>query len=186
VRDLLGGDGRAQGSRLSLLLVGLEGALGEAVITKLREAGDDVRVVEPDEGAARRWAALGAHVARGSPLDADLVDRASHGVRTVVVFLHSRAHPPAELLAAVLGEGARPGFRLVACAASLPADARDAIESSGVDHVILVGAATRWSLRRRVSVERLAAAVDAADDLSGTPRLVLDLGRAEDRAALGL
>jgi hypothetical protein len=41
-------------------------------------------------------------------------------------------------------------------------------------------------LRRRVPVERLAAAVDAADDLSGTPRLVLDLGRAEDRAALGL
>lgn len=147
-----------------------------------------MRVVEPDEAAALRWAALGAHVARGSPLDPDLLDRAAHGVRTVVVFLD--AGPSGrDLLAAVLGpQGAPPpAFRLVACMASPPAGALDAIERSGVDHVVLLSGARRWYRRRRAApLGRLVAAIDAADDIAGEPRLVLDLERAQDRAELGL
>jgi hypothetical protein len=147
-----------------------------------------VRVVEPDEGAALRWAALGAHVARGSPLDPDLLDRAAHGVRTVVVFLDA-ARSGRDLLATVLGseEAPPPSFRLVACMASPPAGALEAIERSGVDHVVLLSGARRWARRRRTaSVGQLVAAIDAADDIAGEPRLVLDLGRAQDWAELGL
>ena len=44
----------------------------------------------------------------------------------------------------------------------------------------------RWPRARRVADELVAEAVDAADDLAGDPRLVLDLNDPGGRAKLGL
>jgi Trk K+ transport system NAD-binding subunit len=168
---------------VSILVVGAAGELGEAVIARLVEQGDQVRVIESSSDAAMRWRTAGAHVARGDSTDDDLVERAAIGARTLVVLSDARTIGP------VLDGSRQAGVdRVIAC---LPDDdAVSAVAAAGMDYVILRAPRARWSKRRpSVTPQRLAAAIDAADDLPSNQaglRLDLDLGTAEAWAELGL
>jgi nucleotide-binding universal stress UspA family protein len=162
---------------MSILLVGLAEDLMPPLIRRLTEQGDEVRVLEADETASDRWRSLGAHVASGPQWDADLIERAAQNVRTIVVGdRHDR--DPVELMDAVIEGGglASREMRLVVVGEPQPR-ALDALRASKLDFVVLGSAGRRGLLGRRPSLapERLAEAVDAADDLAGGPRLELDL-----------
>jgi len=157
---------------MSVVVVGASGELGAAVVNRLLEAGDDVGVVEPSPEQAEGWRRAGAYVARGSSSDADLIERASQSARTIVVV-----EADLEVLSAAV-EGARLAGveRIVATAARAAPEMMALLRSSGLDYVVLetgrrlLGAATPADVGR---------AVDAADDLSGRPRLELALKTAE-------
>jgi hypothetical protein len=162
---------------MSILLVGLAEDLMPPLIRRLTDQGDEVRVLEADETASDRWRSLGAHVASGPQWDADLIERAAQNVRTIVVGdRHDR--DPVELMDAVIEGGgfASREMRLVVVGEPQPR-ALDALRASNLDFVVLGSARRRGLLGRRPSLapERLAEAVDAADDLAGGPRLELDL-----------
>jgi hypothetical protein len=162
---------------VSILLVGLDEDLMPALIRRLTEQGDEVRALEYDDAASDRWRSLGAHVASGPQWDADLIERAAQNVRTIAVGArHDR--DPAELMDALVEGGAlaSPGMRLVVVGRLQP-QALAALRGSTLEYVILEGVERRGLLgrRTRLSPEKLAEAVDAADDLAGKPRLELDL-----------
>lgn len=167
---------------MSVLLVGLDEDLTEVLIGRLVAEGDEVRVLEADERAGGRWRSLGAHLATGPQWDADLIERAAQNVRTIVVG--ARHHESREeLLAAVLEGGAMASkdMRVVVVGDGRDKMAADALRSSPLAYVLLgAGRRTLLTRKRSLSVESLAGAVDAADDLAGEPRLELDLG--DDRA----
>ena len=163
---------------MSILLVGLAEDLMPPLIRRLTEQGDEVRVLEADAIASDRWRSLGAHVASGPQWDADLIERAAQNVRTIAVGdRHDR--DPTELMEALVegGELASRDMRLVVVGDVLPR-ALSVLRDSKLAYVILGPPARRRLLGRRPSLppERLAEAVDAADDLAGEPRLELDLG----------
>jgi hypothetical protein len=163
---------------MSILLVGLAEDLMPPLIRRLTEQGDEVRVLEADEIASDRWRTLGAHIASGPQWDADLIERAAQNVRTIAVGdRHDR--DPTELMEALVkgGELASRDMRLVVVGDVLPR-ALSVLRDSKLDYVILGPPARHRFLGRRPSLppERLAEAVDAADDLAGEPRLELDLG----------
>jgi uncharacterized protein YbjT (DUF2867 family) len=176
---------------MSILLLGLAGDAGSVLVEHLVGESDDVRVVEADEAAAARWSELGAHVARGSPTDDDLVERAAHNARTIVVC-SSRRDSSDELVFAALEAAARAptGARLVVCSPDITQTTVERIRSSGLEHIILrlrsPGAGTGRLRDGRLSPRAVAEVVSAADDLSGAPRLYLDLGDAQSWARLGL
>ena len=162
---------------MSILVVGPAGETGEAVIGRLVDQGDEVRVIEPDEAAADRWRALGAFVARGAADDADLVERAAQNVRTVVVLRTADLGP-------VVGGATSAGVgRVVVCVRG-PEDVDPATLSADV--VALVVPSTRVTRRPAIPAARLAEAIDAADDLAGNPRMVVDLGTDAGWRQLGL
>ena len=162
---------------MSILVIGTEAPEAEAVITRLVGQGDEVRVIEPDERAGQRWRALGAHVARGQADDPDLVERAAQNVRTVVLLSGAELGPilpPAR--AAGVG-------RVVACVA----DAGELdLEGEGMDFVLLLRSTRRWPRRSAVGPVVLAEAIDAADDLPGNPRMIVDLDDVSQWGRLGL
>ena len=176
---------------MSLVLVEAQGALGAAVVARLVSQGDEVRVVTDDADGGAKWRSLGAHVARGSSVDDDLIERAAQNARSIVVFDRA-GNGLGEVAKAVL-EGARRahvGRVLVVCRAA-SGEVFDAVTSSLLDHVVLItggdGGARRL-LRRNAgaSDDLVAEAVDAADDLAGEPRLVIDMTKPEGLAALRL
>ena len=163
---------------MAVLLIGLDEELGTALIRRLRAQDDEVRVIEESPSAAARWKSLGAHVASGPEWDADLIERAAQNVRTIVVGpAHRRT--PSTLMEAVIagGEHATPGMRVVVFGSNIDDGVVAALRASVLDYVILLtplkGLLTR---RSKVSPDALAQAIDAADDLAGSPRLELDLG----------
>ncbi|MGH2774693.1 MAG: hypothetical protein ACRDJT_04570 [Actinomycetota bacterium] len=162
---------------MSILLIGLDEDVMPALIGRLTAQGDEVRVLEADEAASDRWRSLGAHIASGPQWDADLIERAAQNVRTIVVGEHHDRDPVEVMEALVEGGGfASPEMRLVVVGEPQPR-ALDALRESKLDYVVL-GSVVRRALlgkSRALSPERLAEAVDAADDLAGSPRLVLDL-----------
>jgi hypothetical protein len=163
---------------VSILLVGLDEDLMPALIRRLIEQGDEVRVLDNSERMSDRWRSLGAHVASGPLWDADLIERAAQNVRTIVVGnRHDRE--PAELMEALVDGGvlASPSMRIVVVGDVAPR-ALASLRDSKLEYVILGSVERRGLLgrRSRVPPERLAEAVDAADDLAGGPRLDLDLG----------
>jgi Trk K+ transport system NAD-binding subunit len=162
---------------VSVLIVGAEGALGEAVIARLVSEGDDVRVIEPESRAADRWKALGAHVARGTPDDVDLVERAAQNVRTLVALR------PVAIEPIVAGAVAARVGRLVLCA---DRDVVARLEAADVEFVVLVVPRRRFARRAAVTPGAVAEAVDAADDMPGTPRIVVNLSRPDGWHELGL
>ena len=162
---------------MSILLVGADGDVGEAVVARLVQQGDEVRVIETDERASDRWRALGAHVARGAADDADLVERAAQNVRTVVVLGEIDVRP------VVQGAAAAGVDRLVL---TRPAGDATDVADCGLDYVVLVVPRTRLVRRRAVAAGALAEAIDAADDLAGNPKIVVDLGTDRGRSDLGL
>jgi len=173
---------------MSILLINPPEEIGTALVTRLLDQDDDVRVVADDLNAAQRWKGLGAHVARGEAQDPDLIERAAQNVRTIVVL----EEPSTEVAAAVAGGGqlASPDMRLVLWLKQPRPPAEEIVRESGLDYVFLRGtpAAGRMvsSSRKRAAVEALVEAIDAADDLSGNPRLDLDLATRTAWSDLGL
>jgi uncharacterized protein YbjT (DUF2867 family) len=168
---------------MSVLVIGADTELGSALISRLTAEDDEVRLVESDEATGARWKSLGAYVAGGRSDDGDLVERAAHGARTLIL-LHDQAP---EVLDVLIGAARSTGARVVLCSRNLRKTAVASIRESGLDYVVLrMGRPRRlWSLRNP-NVERVAQAIDAADDLAGHPHLELDLGRPESWNRLGL
>lgn len=172
---------------MSVLLIGIAGARGAALVRRLLSEADEVRVVEDDPAAARAWSELGAHVARGSPTDADLVERAAQDVRTVAVL--DVGH---EVLEAVI-QGSRAAardIRLIVCSPARDEVVRRALAASGLEYFLLLTGRRARRIPSRsaaaVPVAALVEAINAADDLAGEPRLELDLAHASAWAILGL
>jgi uncharacterized protein YbjT (DUF2867 family) len=174
---------------VSVLLVAPAGETGDAVVSRLLEAGDEVRVVSPPSDEAERWRARGAHIARGDPRDPDLIERAAQTARSIVTFDDGYGGP--EILEAALEAAVGAGVeRIIVCSSGSETYARNRLAGSSLEHlVLLTGAARRrrFPLRARpVTPGDVAAAVDAADDLAGHPRLVLDLRQRDAWGALNL
>lgn len=166
---------------MSVLLVRPSKVIGSAVIGLLTSQGDAVRVIEADGTSAARWKSLGAYVARGSELDADLVERAAQDVRTVVVFEDAQASIEAVLEGAQLA-GVE---RLVVCIPEPSEHVLSRVRETPMDYVVLkTGRLGTWRRSRRLC--STAEAIDAADDLGGHPRLQIDLRDATSRRALGV
>jgi hypothetical protein len=175
---------------VSLLLTGLDGADGEALVTTLLGHGDIVRVVESDARRAVGWRSLGAHVAPGDPTDPDLLERAATGARSIVVLDRGdvELHAVAEA-AAVAARSA--GARVIVGAPTVDAGTRAIVVGAGVEYVLL---STSGARRKRWASRRVGArpardaidAIDAADDLAGEVRLDLDLTQPEAWSALKL
>jgi hypothetical protein len=148
-----------------------------ALIGRLTAQGDEVRVLEADDAASDRWRSLGAHIASGPRWDADLIERAAQNVRTIVVGEH-HDRDPGELMSALVEGGgfASSAMRLVVVG-RLPPPALSALTESKLEYVRLDSAGRRglFGRRARLTPDMLAEAVDAADDLAGSPRLELDL-----------
>lgn len=157
---------------MSVVVLGASGELGAAVVNRLLEAGDDVGVIEPSPERAEGWRRTGAHVARGSSSDADLIERAAQNARTIVVLDADQ-----EVLSAAV-EGARLAGveRIVATGARFEPELIALLRSSGLDYVVLETGRRLLGAASPVEVGR---AVDAADDLPGRPRLELSLRTAE-------
>ena len=158
---------------MSILLIGSGGGLETAVSDRLIAQGDEVRAVATDP-ALENLAERGVHIARGPDLDADLVERAAQNVRTIVLF-----DTDGEVTEAVI-EGARAARveRIVVCAHPIPDGTRDALRGSGLEYVVLQ-LARKGLFRKGVPDEKVAEAVDAADDMAGKLRLELDLNESD-------
>jgi hypothetical protein len=170
---------------MSILLIRANGRIGETLARRLIAQGDEVRVIEPAEELVEAWQELGVKVAPGRDDDTDLIERAAQNVRTTVV-VDDEAGPARQVIAHVLaGIGAARVGRLILCARKPDERLLDAVRTSGLDYVVLTIGSGLLS-RTRVPVEDVAEAIDAADDLAGSPRLELDLTKAESWAALGL
>jgi hypothetical protein len=153
---------------MSVLLIAPPADLGRVVVERLIAQDDEVRVVEPCEDRVEGWRDLGAFVAAGQ-VNEDLVERAAHNVRTIVVFASS-------LISDVVASAQLAGVgRVVLVAERTRADDVDELAGSGLEFVVIV----TGRLRRR-TLNRVAEAIDAADDLPGEPRATVDV---RDRGA---
>ena len=65
--------------------MGLDAELARTLTRRLISQEDEVRVIATPGDDAEALRNLGAHVARGQRLDADLVERAAQNVRSIVV-----------------------------------------------------------------------------------------------------
>jgi uncharacterized protein YbjT (DUF2867 family) len=175
---------------MAVLLVGAAGAVADAVVSRLLNEGDEVRIVARSSEEAEKWRALGAHIARGDPEDPDLIERAAQNARSIVAFGNDAGSHDVLDAAIEGGLGARVGRLIVCCTAAPGRKVRDRVSRASLEHIVLItGAIRRGSaiLRsRKVTTADVARAVDAADDLAGRPRLVLDLRRPEAWRALEL
>jgi nucleoside-diphosphate-sugar epimerase len=169
---------------MSVLLIGISGSSGAAIVTRLIAQGDEVRVVEDDPAAAEQWRSLGAHVARRIDDMSDLIERAAQNVRTIVIG-EATAHDGDDVRAIVDGAAAARVERIVLYGAGASRRALEAVREFPSQHVVL-SIGRRRLLGGRLDDESLAVAVDAADDIAGEPRLELDLGDPEAWPALGL
>ncbi|MFN2526066.1 MAG: NAD(P)H-binding protein [Actinomycetota bacterium] len=170
---------------MALLLIRANGSIGEALVKRLIAQGDQVRVIEPFPEVVDVWQQEGAYVVKGDPTDHSLVAQAAHGARTVVV-MDDEAGDPRDIIASVI-RGARQAKvdRLVLFGWNPAAPVVDAVTGSGQDHVVLL-AGKRKLLGKSLREEVLAEAIDAADDIAGHPRLVLDLREPGAWATLNL
>lgn len=177
---------------MSVLVIG-EAPETETVIRFLIAEGDQVGVIESDRKQLERWVSIGAHAALGDAEDPDLVERCAQQARTIVIFETPASGGPniTDVLRAVLQAGqmlpAAPRVVVVSAEPSLTLQAQ--LNSAALDYILLRVGLSRGFLRRgskAVPGEWLAAAVNAADDLAGEPRLDLDLATREGWEALRL
>ena len=159
------------------------GEVEPAVARRLLDQGDEVRVVVAEADEKPAWVALGTHVAVGDPTDDDLIERAGQSARTLVLF-DAHANDRAVVAAATKAAAAAAIDRLVLCAPDLSAEILELVAGAQASYVAL-SYGRRLSLKGRVSVEVIAEAVDAADDMSGEPRLTLDLRQSDALGLLG-
>lgn len=160
----------------------LEAGLAVASTKRLVAQGDEVRWVGAEKQAGGLKAA-GAFVARGDVADDDFIWRAALGCRTVV-FGAERS--PEEVSAIVTGGKRAEVERLICLASELPASLHDRLSGSGLEYALLLTGGGGWLARRKISNERLAEAIDAADDTAGSLHDVLDLTEAAGWQKLGL
>lgn len=167
---------------MSILLIDPDRTLGTSIASHLIGEGDEVRVLVTDPTG---WKERGVYVAVGDPMDPDLVERACTNVRTIVFTFTSR-DVPVSLLAAVIPAARRAGTdRVIVCA---PAPDRTTIgwlESSGTSFVALSTGRRGFLPKKTVEPSDIAEAVSAADDLTGEPRLLVDLTSEEEWSKLG-
>ena len=170
---------------MSVLLLNARPPLGHELAGRLLVQDDEVRVVETDPAAVEGWRSLGVHVAPAGDVDADLVERAAQGCRSVVLFedgpleleaiagvaLEGATHARVERL---IVAGREPNPRLVAL-----------LSGASLQFVVLWSGRSRL-LKQPVAVAAVAEAIDAADDLGGEPKLELDLRKPESWRALML
>jgi hypothetical protein len=170
---------------VSVLLIGDE-AVVRATIERLVAQGDEIRVVASDPHAGEEWRSLGAHVARGPDLDADLIERSAQNCRSLVLVDDGQIS--AEGADEVFEGAALAGVeRTIVC--TRRGDLRDAVRALSGQYVLLLAGGRRGLLKRTgwiATSEDLARAIDAADDLGGEARLELDLSEASAWHALGL
>lgn len=167
---------------MSVLLLHLEPELAVTLTRRLTAQADEVRWAGDEKDAAAVRDA-GAFIARGDITDDDFIWRASLGCRTVV-FMSERA---AEELAAIQkGAGNAEVERLICVAPELPASLHDRLSAGSLEYVIVLTGGGGWLARRKVSVEQLAEAVDAADDKAGPLHEVVDLTEPVGWLRLGL
>ena len=162
------------------MLVG-KGDVESAVARRLLEQGDEVRVLVVDATEKPAWVALGTHVAIGDPTDDDLIERAGQNCRTIVLF-DAHAKDPVTVAAASKAASATGLERMILCAADLSPEVVALVEGTQASYVAL-SYGRRLSFKGKASIEVIANAVDAADDMNGEPRLTVDLRR---EGALGL
>ena len=147
---------------MSILLVEPARDIATSVLSELVAQGDEVRIVTV--APEKDWSDLGAHIAKGNGTDADLLERAGQGARTVVLF-----DPSGDQAAAAVEAAASARIeRLVVCSKKLGEEV-DVVRSSGLSYVFLITG------RRARSAA--AAAIDWADDLAGDVKLEVDLRR---------
>lgn len=158
-----------------------KGDVEPAVARRLLTQGDEVRVVVVDAAEKAAWAALGTHVAVGDPTDDDLIERAGQSSRSLVLF-DGHADDPATVTAALKAASAAGIERLILCAPDLSQEVLGLVDAARGSYVALIYG-RRLSLKGRASVDVIAEAVDVADDMSGEPRLTIDL---RQDTALGL
>jgi len=169
---------------MSILIVEPDDSLGPELVATLRAEGDEVRVLVGDRSQAERWKGLGAFVAVGDALDADLVERACTNVRTLVAAFPGKTRS-ASLLQALLPAASAAGTgRIVVCAPEAASEMLQVLNAHSLDYVVLVAGRRGFLPRKGPDMASLAAAVSAADDLAGEPRMVVDLTRPEGWAAL--
>lgn len=159
---------------MSVLLAGLDAELAATVAERLLAQGDQVRVIAPAGDPAPY---TGAHVALGDPGDEDLVERATQGVRTIVL-----GPLPPETRGAALAAAARAGVGRAVLLGGRVEDVPPAMSCV----VISVRGPRLLGRRRSPGADDLAEAIDAADDLAGQPRLTVDVATEEGRRALRL
>ena len=159
---------------MSVLLVGLSPDVGRVLTRRLLEEGDQVRVIlRPGEDAASYE---GAHVATGDAADDDLVERAAQGARTIVL-----GDLDDDTRSAALTGAARAGVDRAVLLGKAGGEV-----PAAMSWVALVTPRPLFGLRRGPGPEELAEAVNAADDLAGEPRTVVDLGTDEGWRTLRL
>lgn len=183
---------------MSILLIGAGSALGETLVRRLVGEGDEVRVLildteDVEEGG--RLADLGAYIATGPELDADLVERAATNCRTIVVIERSGDDTVEIVRTAITGGRSAlgtpdEGMRLILCGAPPDEDAVQALRESGIGYVTLrTGRKLAGFLpiaSARLTDDQVAIAVDAADDIAGEVKLELDLTEEADWKKLKL
>lgn len=156
---------------MSILLIDPPEELGAAVVRRLIEDGDEVRVLARDRERTDYWRALRAHVAIGDPTDDDLVERAALNVRTIVLLEWEKGTAN---VSDIIAAARRSGVDRVVMTVRKP-DARTSanLERSDIDHVMLV--VPRKLLGPAIDQDSVARAVSASDDLADHPRLTVDL-----------
>ena len=171
---------------MSVLIIGDE-LIVRATIERLVAEGDEVRVVESDPRAGEEWRALGAHVAKGAALDADLIERSAQNCRSIVLVDDGRIG--AESVEEVFEGAALAGVERTIVCTLLGAGIENALRGRSGKYVLLMAGGKRGLLRKAgwvVPSKDLARAIDAADDLGGEVRLELDLSEQAAWRALGL
>lgn len=171
---------------MSILIAEPDADLGPELVRTLISEGDEVRVLIRHASDAERWRNLGAFVAIGDPMDADLVARACQNVRTLVIVASGRRRSTSLLQALVTAAAAAGTGRIVVCTSDPQTEIVDVLESSGLEYVVLDAGRRGFLPRRGPDMPALAAAVSAADDLAGEPRMVVDLTTDEGWATVGL
>lgn len=169
---------------MSILIVEPEDSLGPELVGRLKAEGDEVRVLVSDRAQGERWKSLGAFVAIGDPLDADLVERACTNVRTLVIVFSGRTRSASVLHTLLPAASAAGTGRVVVCAPEARPEMLEVLDASSLEYVVLVAGRRGFLPRKGPDMASIAAAVSAADDLAGEPRMVVDLTRPEGWAAL--
>ena len=168
---------------MSVLLVGLDANLARTLTRRLISQDDEVRVIATPGHDADALRSLGAHVARGQRLDADLVERAAQNVRSIVVGAVER-----EAMSEIL-EGARFARveRIIVCSDDPHGSSVDLLREASIQYVVLnYRKPGRFRRRDTHTDDYVALAIDTADDLAGEPRLELNLSSPSAVEALGL
>jgi hypothetical protein len=146
------------------------------------DQGDDIRIIEPDPRRAELWKTVGAHVALGSPADVDLVERAAQQVRTIVVMEEAT-----EWMGAIVEGAASAGVGRIVAVARQTSRSASILQTTALEWVLMKMPRRRLPSRApRVDHDRIAEAIDAADDLAGPVHLELDLSDSSAWTALGL